>query len=81
MFKIHSASSSLFSFHEISSCEIKTSLVANCMILSLRKHSPKFGGWEKTKKNHIKSPDFLYMVQVCSQNKLRLLEKIPVMFC
>jgi hypothetical protein len=48
MFKIHSASSSLFSFHEISSCEIKTSLVANCMILSLRKHPPsKFGGGKK----------------------------------
>jgi hypothetical protein len=50
MFKIHSASSSLFSFHEISSCEIKISLVANCMILSLRKHSPKFGGEKKQKK-------------------------------
>jgi hypothetical protein len=57
MFKIHSASSSLFPFHEISSCEIKISLVANCMILYLRKHSPKFGGGKKSYKNHTKSPD------------------------
>jgi hypothetical protein len=57
MLKIHSASNNLFSFHEISSCEIKISLVANCMILSLRKHSQKFGGKKKQKKNHRKSPD------------------------
>jgi hypothetical protein len=49
--KKKSASSSLFSSHEISSCEIKTSLVANCMILSLRKHPPsKFGEEKKPKK-------------------------------
>jgi hypothetical protein len=44
-----------FFFHEISSCEIKISLVANCMILSLRTHSPKFEGGKNT--NHRKSPD------------------------
>jgi len=47
MFKIHSPSSSLFPFHEISSCEIKISLVANLYDSLVEKTFTKIWGRKK----------------------------------
>jgi hypothetical protein len=46
-----------FLFMKFQVVKLKFLWLQICMILYLRKHSPKFGGGKKKLKNHTKSPD------------------------